>query len=112
MLFGGLTVFFLAIGSTSIYTYTPELYPTEVRATGMGIASAWGRAGAVTLLLTFGFLFASRGKALLFMLSDSALLIAAVAVACFGPPTRGRQLEDTSQGVRVELVSLLPLKEK
>jgi len=112
MLFGGLTVFFLALGSTSIYTYTPELYPTEVRATGMGIASAWGRAGAVTLLLTFGFFFASMGKSLLFILSDSALLVASVSVACFGPSTRGRQLEDTSQGVRVELVPILPLKEQ
>lgn len=108
MLFGGLTVFFLALGSTSIYTYTPELYPTEVRATGMGIASAWGRTGAVTLLLIFGFLFASRGKSLLFIISDSALLVASVAVACFGPSTRGQQLEDTSRGARGELVPILP----
>ena len=43
MIFGGLTVFFLSLGSTAIYTYTPELYPTEIRATAMGIASAWGR---------------------------------------------------------------------
>jgi len=41
MIFGGLTVFFLSVGSTAIYTYTPELYPTEIRATAMGIASAW-----------------------------------------------------------------------
>src|SRR6202041_2985467 len=51
MAFGGLTVFFLSLGSTAIYTYTPELYPTEIRATAMGIASAWGRVGAVTMLL-------------------------------------------------------------
>ena len=51
MAFGGLTVFFLSLGSTAIYTYTPELYPTEIRATAMGIAPAWGRAGAVTMLL-------------------------------------------------------------
>src|SRR5262249_42935956 len=62
MIFGGVTVFSLALGSTAIYTYTPELYPTEIRATGMGIASAWGRAGAVTLLLSFGYFFAFRGK--------------------------------------------------
>ena len=36
MLFGGLTVFFLVLSSTAIYTYTPELYPTEIRATGRG----------------------------------------------------------------------------
>jgi hypothetical protein len=35
MLFGGLTVFFLALGSTAIYTYTPEPYPTEIRATAV-----------------------------------------------------------------------------
>jgi MFS family permease len=60
LIFGGLTAFFLALGSASIYTYTPELYPTEVRATGMGIASAWGRVGAIAVLLSFGFFFAIR----------------------------------------------------
>jgi putative MFS transporter len=102
MLFGGLTAFFLALGSTAIYTYTPELYPTEIRATGMGIASAWGRAGAVTLLLSFGYFFAVRGKSLLFIISDSVLFIASISVFCLGPSTRGRQLEDTSRGTRVE----------
>jgi MFS transporter, putative metabolite:H+ symporter len=99
MLFGGLTVFSLALGSTSIYTYTPELYPTEIRATGMGIASAWGRAGAVTLLLSFGYFFAVMGKSLLFIISDSVLLVASAAVVCIGPSTRGRKLEDTSRPV-------------
>ena len=28
MTFAGSTVFFLSLGSTAIYTYTPELYPT------------------------------------------------------------------------------------
>ena len=92
------TAFFLALGSTSIYTYTPELYPTEVRATGMGIASAWGRVGAIAVLLSFGFFFSRYGKSLLFAISDSILLVAAVTVACFGPPTRGRRLEETSRG--------------
>jgi MFS transporter, putative metabolite:H+ symporter len=103
MLFGGLTVFLLALGSTAIYTYTPELYPTEIRATGMGIASAWGRAGAVTLLLSFGYFFAVRGKSLLlFIISDSVLFIASISVFCLGPSTRGLRLEDTSRGTRVE----------
>jgi len=37
MAFAGSTVFFLSVVSTAIYTYTPELYPTEIRATAMGI---------------------------------------------------------------------------
>jgi len=70
MTFAGFTVFFLSLGSTAIYTYTPELHPTEIRATAMGIASAWGRVGAVTMLLVFGHFFATLGKSLLFLCID------------------------------------------
>jgi putative MFS transporter len=97
MLFGGLTSFALALGSTAVYTYTPELYPTEVRVTGMGIASAWGQVGAITALLVFGFLFKSLGKSLIFIMSDSILIAGAIVVVIFGPSTRGRRLEDTSR---------------
>ncbi len=97
MVFGGLTSFALALGSTAVYTYTPELYPTEVRVTGMGIASAWGRVGAITALLAFGFLFESQGKSLIFVMSDSILIAAAIVVVILGPSTRGRRLEDTSR---------------
>jgi putative MFS transporter len=97
MVFGGLTSFALALGTTAVYTYTPELYPTEVRVTGMGIASAWGRVGAITALLVFGFLFKTQGKSLIFVMSDSVLIVGAIVVVMFGPPTRGRRLEDTSR---------------
>lgn len=90
----GLTVFFLSIGSTAIYTYTPEVYPTEIRATAMGIASAWGRVGAVTMLLAFGHLFAIHGKSLLFLIIDPILVIALIVVLCIGPPTRGKPLQE------------------
>ena len=62
MVFAGLTVFFRSLGSTAIYTYTPELHPTEIRATAMGIASAWGRVGAVTMLLVFGHFLCHLGQ--------------------------------------------------
>ena len=64
----------------------------------MGIASAWGRAGAVTLLLIFGMFFTTVGKSLLLFISDAVLLIGFIVVAWLGPPTRGRRLEDTSRG--------------
>ena len=97
MVFGGFTSFALALGTTAVYTYTPELYPTEIRVTGMGIASAWGRVGAITALLVFGFLFKTQGKSLIFVMSDSILIAGAIVVVIFGPSTRGRQLEDTSR---------------
>ena len=94
MTFAGSTVFFLSLGSTAIYTYTPELYPTEIRATAMGIASAWGRVGAVTMLLVFGHLFAIHGKSLLFLITDPILITASIVVLCVGPPTRGKPLQE------------------
>jgi putative MFS transporter len=105
MTFAGLTVFFLSVGSTAIYVYTPELYPTEIRATAMGIASAWGRVGAVSMLLVFGHFFATQGKSLLFLIIDPVLIAAAIVVLCFGPSTRGRPLQETQLGATREPLS-------
>jgi len=94
MTFAGATVFFISLGSTAIYTYTPELYPTEIRATAMGIASAWGRVGAVTMLLVFGHFFVIHGKSLIFLIIDPILIISLIVVLCVGPPTRGKPLQE------------------
>ncbi|VVD92083.1 Putative niacin/nicotinamide transporter NaiP [Pandoraea iniqua] len=102
MAFGGLTAFCLALGSTAIYSYTPELYPTEIRATGMGLASAWGRAGAILLLLVFGVFAVLKGKLFVFIISDVILLVAAICIALYGPSTKGRSLEDASTGALPE----------
>lgn len=90
------TAFFLGSGSTSIYTYTPELYPTEIRTTAMGLASAMGRAGGILLLLVFGIFSLLQGRLALFVVSDGLLLASIAAVAFLGPSTKGRTLEETS----------------
>ena len=94
--FAALTAFFLGGAGSSIYTYTPEIYPTQIRATAMGIASAWGRVGAILLLLAFGVFSVLQGKLALFLVSDVSLVISIVLVVAFGPSTRQRKLEDTS----------------
>ena len=90
------TAFFLGNGSTSIYTLTPELYPTAIRTTAMGFASAAGRAGGILLLLAFGVFSVLQGRLALFVVSDGLLALSIVAVAILGPRTRGRTLEATS----------------
>ncbi len=90
------TAFFLGNGSTAIYTFTPELYPTAIRTTAMGMASAWGRAGGITLLLCFGIFAVLQGRLALFLVSDGLLLLSIVVVAIVGPRTRGRTLEAAS----------------
>jgi hypothetical protein len=62
-----------------------------------GISWARRRVGAITALLVFGFLFKTQGKSLIFVMSDSILIAGAIVVVIFGPSTRGRRLEDTSQ---------------
>lgn len=90
------TAFFLGNGSTCIYTYTPELYPTEIRTTAMGMASAWGRVGGILLLLAFGIFAVMQGRLALFLVSDGLLIASIVLVALVGPNTKGRTLEATS----------------
>lgn len=76
----------------ALYAYTPELYPTELRATGMGMAGAMARFGgllapsAVALVVGAGFEAAIGLFAVL-------LLVAAVAVGRIDLETRGRPLE-------------------
>jgi Sugar (and other) transporter len=53
---------------------------------------------AVPLLLTFGFLIETRGTAMLFMVCDAILAVAAILVLWIGPSTRGQTLEATSRG--------------
>ena len=77
-----------------VYTYTPELYPTSVRATGSGIAAAVGRVGGIIgpyLTPVLVPAIAVNGTFALFM---AILLITAAAVAALGEETRGRSLEE------------------
>lgn len=96
IVFGALTAFSIAMGSTGVYTYTPELYPTEIRATAMGVASSWGRIGSITLLLVFGIFAVLEGKLFLFLVCDVVLVTAAILVAVLGPATKGKSLESTA----------------
>lgn len=97
MLFGALTAVSAGLGATGVYTYTPELYPTEIRATAMGVASSWGRIGSITLLLVFGIFAVLEGKLFLFVVADVILIGAAIVVAIFGPSVRNRTLEESSR---------------
>ena len=77
-----------------VYTITPELYPTSVRATGSGVAAAVGRIGGIigpylTPVLVTG--VAVNGTFAVFM---GLLVITAAAVAVLGEETRGRSLEE------------------
>ncbi|ALU68395.1 MFS transporter [Rhodococcus erythropolis R138] len=77
------------------YTYTAELYPTAVRATAMGAASAVGRLGAIFAPIAIGYLFARIGWVNVFLVLVGALAVAVAVVVIFGARTSGRSLNES-----------------
>ncbi len=94
--------FFMNGTYAGVYAYTPEVFPTEVRATGMGVASSIGRLGAISSPLVIGWLYPRLGFAGVFGTTTLMLLIGAIAVIFMGISTRNRSLED----ITVEELSL------
>ncbi len=86
---------FFTLGAWGVlYAYTPESYPTEVRATGMGWASGMTRiAGAIAPILG-GALIASSLVAALTLYAVSFVL-GGLAVLLLGRETKGQPLLET-----------------
>jgi len=74
-----------------LYAYTPELYPTGKRATGMGTAGAMARLGALLAPSALGLLFVKSFAGTIGFFAV-LLLIAAVATAFIDVETRARAL--------------------
>ncbi|HKR47396.1 MAG TPA: MFS transporter [Paraburkholderia sp.] len=91
---GFLLSFFMNGTYAGVYAFTPEVFPTEVRATGMGVASAIGRLGAIAAPILVGYLYPRLGFGGVFGATTLVLIIGALAVLIMGVPTRGRSLEE------------------
>ncbi|MFB6135468.1 MAG: MFS transporter [Halobacteriaceae archaeon] len=75
----------------AIYAYTPELFPTSVRATGNGFAGGVGKVAAVVGPILAGALVGSGYFVALAPLAV-AFAIGGVVVLVFGPETKGEPL--------------------
>jgi len=97
LIIAGLCMQFFLFGMWSaLYAYTPELYPTRIRATGTGFASAIGRVGSLIGPYVIGIILPSAGQAGVFALGAGAFILAALAVLVLGEETKGRTLESIS----------------
>jgi putative MFS transporter len=90
---GFLLSFFLNGTYAGIYAYTPELYPTAFRTTGMGVASAFGRIGGLSAPIVIGYTFPRIGFSGVFLITTIVLVIGALAVGLLGIGTAGKSLE-------------------
>lgn len=87
----GILLSFFNLGAWgAMYAYTPELYPTGVRSTGVGLAASFGRIGGVIGPYLVGMLVA-RHTALssIFIVFFVAIVIGAAAVLFWGKETKG-----------------------
>ncbi|AUC97900.1 MFS transporter [Bradyrhizobium sp. SK17] len=91
---GLLLSFFMNGTYAGVYAYTAEVFPTAIRTTGAGLASAIGRIGAIAAPILVGYLYPNFGFAGVFGVTTSVLLIGALTVVLMGVPTRGRSLEE------------------
>jgi putative MFS transporter len=87
--------FFCNAINLGVYLYTPELYPTRVRALAVGTATAWLRLASMIGPTTVGFLIAS-GLQSVFLLFGVIALVTAIITALFAIETKKRLLEQVS----------------
>jgi len=87
--------FFVSPINLGVYLYTPELYPTRVRALAVGTATAWLRLASMIGPTTVGFLIAS-GLQSVFLSFGLMVLITAIITWFFAIETKKRLLEQVS----------------
>lgn len=76
-----------------LYIYTPELYPTDVRSVGLGIASSMSRIGS--MVAPFSRILVSYAEWAPSCLFGTGLLLSFIFIICFMPETSKHQLSQT-----------------
>ena len=78
-----------------IYTYTPEQYPTAMRALGSGWAAGFGRIGGMLAPMLVGVMIASSfGMNTIFMMFASVFVIISAVVLALGQESKQKTLEE------------------
>ncbi|MER7013744.1 MFS transporter [Saccharopolyspora sp. NPDC000359] len=89
--------FFLNGTYAAVYSYTPEVFPTWIRASGTGLSSAFGRFGSIIAPSVIGVFAASLGFAGVFGITTAVLAVGVLCTLVFGLATAGRSLEDLTE---------------
>ncbi|WP_438319235.1 MFS transporter [Sporosarcina sp. FA9] len=94
LLYGSLLSFFNLGAWGALYAYSPEQYPTAIRATGSGMAAAVGRIGGIFGPLLVGVLLARGFEfGFIFSIFSVAIVIGVLAVVFLGTETKQLELE-------------------
>ncbi|WP_329114763.1 MFS transporter [Streptomyces sp. NBC_01465] len=88
-------VFFFG-SNICLYLYTPELFPTRMRALGSSVGGAMNRLGVILGPIVVGMVYAGGHISTVFTLLGAVALAGAVVAALGAEETAGRRLEEIS----------------
>lgn len=94
MICATISMVFITLLLAGIYVYAPEIYPTRLRATGAGAASAWLRIGSIFGPIAVGALLTHSTINSVFLLFGAAAVVGAIAVWTLGLETKGKALDE------------------
>ena len=86
-------IFFIQLAGNSMQIFASEVFPTNARASGFGMAQGAGRLGTAFIIPTILWIQTSYGIGAVFASVAVVLLIAALTVNLIGPESRGVALD-------------------
>ncbi|MBS0417068.1 MAG: MFS transporter [Proteobacteria bacterium] len=87
----------LSAASNLVYVYLPELFPTTLRASGIGLASAVSRIGSAVSTFLLPLVVATYGVQVALEACAAVLVIGAILCQMWAPETRDLRLENLDQ---------------
>ena len=94
MIAGFIMVFFVQVAGNSMQIFASEVFPTNARASGFGLASGVGRLATAFIMPTILWVQNGWGLTTVFVCLAILLLIAAAAVTQLGPEARQKSLDE------------------
>jgi putative MFS transporter len=94
LIVGFFMIFFIQLAGNSMQIFCSEVFPTNARASGFGIAQSVGRLGTAFIIPAILWIQTGYGVGTVFVCVATMLVIAAVTVNLIGPETRGIALDE------------------
>jgi putative MFS transporter len=88
---------YAVMGTTTVllYLYTPEIYPTRMRAIGTGLATSWLRVASAAAPLIVGAVLSAQGIGVVFLMFSAAAMVG-LMMSRYMIETSNRALEEIS----------------
>ncbi|OSC72953.1 MFS transporter, partial [Streptomyces sp. 4F] len=87
---------FLFGSNICLYLYTPELFPTRIRALGSSVGGAMNRLGVILGPIVVGAIYAGGAIGTVFVTLAAVALVGSLSAAVGAEETSGRTLEDVA----------------